>query len=123
MIGPATLATLRVAAGARAPIVGGDWSELSNCAPLRVAFPVTGLLVRHFHGDAKHARFLGRIANTTRSTLHRTMTTAVGIAAMVVAVLDFPAAFPLGGAPIVVAAARCSLACTSRSSPATLASG
>lgn len=103
MIGPATLATLRVAAGARAPIVGGDWSELPSCAPFRVAFPVTGLLVRHFHGDAEHARFLGRIANTTRSTLHRTMTTAVGIAATAVAVLDFPAAFPLGGALIVVA--------------------
>jgi hypothetical protein len=98
VVGPAKVSTLRVRAGQRAPIAEGDRIELPGIAAFRVELGVPGLLARFFYGDAEHARFVGRVQNTIGTRLHTVLTRALGVASIVVALLDIPYALVLGGA-------------------------
>ena len=103
VVGPATLATLPLRAGERAPIADGDRLELPGLPPLRLELPVPGTLARFFYGDGAHARFIGR-APTARTKLHAMIARAVGIASIVLALIDVPYGLALGLAMLAVAA-------------------
>lgn len=61
-----------------------------------------GTLARFFFGDRAHARFIGR-APTARAKLHAMLARVVGIAAIVLALIDVPYGLAIGLATLAVA--------------------
>lgn len=102
VVGPASLATLPVRAGERAPIADGDRLELPGMPPLRVELPVPGTIARFFFAASAHARFVGR-APTALTKLHATLARVAGIGAIVFALLDLPYGLALGVVVLAVA--------------------